>query len=128
MAVDPLFAQWLQSDADYIVRTDAAGAARWGASGITSERSTAIATRGAAEVEANRQLGFFARGPFAEEVHEVVGTDWVKEIGRIVTFSNDQLGYVAGIDVMVLGVEVSRSTGTTAVTVLRPLRGMAWAS
>lgn len=125
MSVDPLFAQWLQADADYVVRTDDAGVARWGASSVTTERLTAIATRAAAKIEGDRQFAFFARGPFAEEVHEVVGVDWVTEIGRIVTFANDQLGYAGGIDVMVLGVDVSRSTGMSAVTVLRPLRGAA---
>lgn len=123
-AVDPLFAQWLQAEADFTVRSDAAGAARWGASGVTSERVTGIATRSAAEAEGDRVLAFLSRGPFTEETHDVVGTDWQRSIGTVVTFTIDQLGYDAGVDVFVLGAECNRATGISQVTVLRPLRGL----
>lgn len=123
-AVDPLFAQWLQSDADQVVRTDAAVATRWSASAATTERLTGIATRAAAEAEGDRELAFFARGPFAVDVHQVVGTDWGAELGRVVTIAIDQLSYDAGVDVFMLEVEADRATGMSAITVLRPLRGL----
>jgi hypothetical protein len=123
-AVDPLFAQWLQAPADYLVRSDAATAARWGSSAATTERITGIATRTAAESEADRQLAFFARGPFAVDVHQFVGDGWEAELGRIVTVIGHELGYDTGVDVMVLGVESERATGLSTVTVLRPLRGL----
>lgn len=121
--VDPAFARWLQDEADFTLRSNAIESARWGASSITSQRVTGIATRAAAETEADRVLAFFQRGPFAEEVHEVVGTDWQGSIGTVVTFIIDQLGYDNGLDVFVLAAECDRATGLSSVTVLRPLRG-----
>jgi hypothetical protein len=121
-SVDPLFAQWLQASADYAVRSDVAAAARWGATAKTTERVTAIATKAAADVEADRQLAFFGRGPFAEDVHELVGTDWVNEIGRVVTLSIPELGYDNGVAVLVIAAESDRAAGTSTVTALRPLR------
>ena len=121
MPVDPVFAQWLQAEADWTVRSSAAQQARWGATARTVETRTGIATRAAAEAEADRQLAFWARGPFVIDVHEITGTDWAEAIGRVVTLTNPELGYAAGIDVFLLGVEVDRSTGISALTVLRPL-------
>lgn len=122
--VDPLVAQWLQAKCDHAVRTLAAASARWGSSAVTSERVTGIATRTAAEAEADRQLAFFARGPFAIDVHQLVGTDWAAELGRVIRISTDQLGYDAGVDVFVLGAEVDRGTGLSTVTVLCPLEAL----
>ncbi len=119
--VDPLFAQWLQADADYVVRADATMVARWGTTGVTTERRTGIATLAAAIDESDRQLAFFARGPFAIDVHQLTGTDWLSELGRVVTLSIAELGYDAGVEVFVLGVEGDRATGLSDVTVLRPL-------
>jgi hypothetical protein len=120
-AVDPLFAQWLQAEADYVTRTDAVQAGRWGATALTTEGITGIATRDAAEAQADRELAFWARGPFAEEVHQLVGLDWPAERGRVVTLIVDQLGYDDGLDVFVLGAEADRATGLSSVTVLRPM-------
>ncbi|WP_242095504.1 hypothetical protein [Sphingomonas sp. CROZ-RG-20F-R02-07] len=125
MAVDPLFAQWLQADSDNVVRTDNAATARWGASALTTERVTGIANFAAATVEADREVAFFSRGPFAVDLHTVVGTDWQNDLGHVVTFISDQLGYDGGVDVFVTGVEMDQATGITIVTVLRPLRGVA---
>ncbi|WP_454279940.1 hypothetical protein [Sphingomonas sp. Marseille-Q8236] len=124
MSVDPLFAQWLQAQADYVVVSDAAGLARWAATAVTASRTTSIATKEAAQAEAARQLAFFSRGPFAIDVHEFASTDWLETIGLVVTISNDDLGYADGIDVFVLGVESDAQTGISAVTVLRPLKGV----
>ncbi len=123
-AVDPLFAQWLQSPSEKVVRADAAATARWGASAAASERLTGIATRAAAQIEADRQLAFFSRGPFAEDVHQLVGTDWEDELGRVVTLYGSGPGYEDGADVLVLGVQADRATGLSSVTVLLPLGGL----
>jgi hypothetical protein len=123
-AVDPLFAQWLQAQADYVVVTDAAGLARWAATAVTTTRTTAIATKAAAQAEAERQLAFLGRGPFAIDIHEFASTDWLESIGLVVTISSDELGYAGGIDVFVLAVESDASTDISAVTVLRPLKGI----
>lgn len=123
--VDPPFAQWLQAQADYVVRADDAGVTRWAATGVTSERLTGIALPADAAAEADRQLAFFSRGPFAVDVHQVQGTDWHGELGRVVSLTIDRLGYSSGIDVMVIGVDVDRSTGLTDLTVLRSLKPMA---
>lgn len=120
-AVDPLFAQWLQREADYVVVSDAAAVARWAATARTTERVTGIATAAAAQAQANRELAFWSRGPFAIDVHQLVGADWAGELGRVVTLSIDQLGYDTGIDVFVFEVEADRQTNISSVTVLRPL-------
>lgn len=124
-SVDPLFAQWLQKGADEVVRTDAAAVARWGATAITSERTTAIATRAAAIVQADRELAFLSRGPFALDVHQLVGTDWAASIGTVVHLTSDDLDYAEGQDVFVIEVEVDRSIGISTVTVICPLRKLA---
>lgn len=120
-AVDPLFAQWLQGTPLWAPRTNAALAQRWGDSAITGERQTGIATYGAAVEEAERQLAFFARGPFATDVHQIPGDDWHREVGRVVRLTIDQIGYSGGADVFVLGAEVDRASGMSEVTVLVPL-------
>lgn len=123
--VDPTFAQWLQDQASFVLREDAAAKARWGNGALTAEVVTAIATQAAAEAEGDRQLAFFARGPFAIDLHDVVGTDWGSELGRVVTLTINELGYDNGVDVFVIGIEPDRSTGITTLTTLRPLRGVA---
>ena len=122
MSVDPLFAQWLQAAADYVVRSDAAASVRWGATAQASERLTGIATRAAATAQGDRELAFLSRGPFVQDVHQFVGTDWISVIGRVVSITNDELGYESGVDTFVLDAEVDRATGISTVTVLRPLR------
>ena len=122
MAVDPLYAQWLQAPADYVVRSDATVTVKWGATALSTERLTGIATRAAAAEEADRELAFLSRGPFAQDVHQFVGVDWINSIGTVVTIVNPDLGYENGIDAFVLDAEVDRTTGISTVTVLRPLR------
>lgn len=121
-AVDPLFAQWLMSDADHVVRSVAAPLT-WGATAIVAERVTGIATLAGAAAEADRQLGFWSAGPYAIEVHRLIGLDWEKERGQIVTLTIDQLGYDAGIDVFVIEVETDRTIGVSEVAVLRSMKG-----
>jgi hypothetical protein len=124
VAVDPLYAQWLQRDADTVIRYDASAVARWGNSAAATARVTAIATRAAASAEADRQLAFFSRAPFAIEVHQFASLDWIAAIGTVITVYGDNLGYDAGIDVFVLGAEPDQATGISSVTVLRPLKGV----
>lgn len=122
MAVDPLYAQWLQTTADYALRSDAVAATRWGGTALSTERLTGIATRTAALAEADRQLAFLSRGPFTQDIHQFVGVDWIASIGTVVTIVSTELGYENGIDTFVLDAEVDRTTGISTVTVLRPLR------
>lgn len=121
MPVDPVLAQWLQTDADWAVRSSAAQQARWGATARTPETLTGIATRAAAEAEAERQLAFWSRGPFAVDLHELPGTDWADTLGRVVMLTSPELGYDAGAEVFVIGVETDRATGLSVLTVLKPL-------
>ena len=120
-AVDPIYAQWLQSEALWSVRTDAAAAARWGDRAVIAERATGIATAAAAQAEADRQLAFLGRGPFAVDVHQLVGVDWAQRLGLVVTLTGDELGYDEGIDVFVIEAEPDHATGLSTVAVLRPL-------
>lgn len=122
--IDPLFAQWLQSEAEHVLRTDATAKERWGDTAIATDRLTAIASRISADTEAARQLAFFSRGPFAKDVHQLIGTDWIGYLGRVITLSIDDLGYTGGLEVFVLEVEQDRSTNISTVTVLCPLRGL----
>ncbi len=125
MTVEPLFAQWLQADASFAVRADEAAAQRWGDTARTVERTTGIATLADAKAEADRQIAFFALGPFAVDAHEMPGTDWGEELGRIVRMTADDLGYSRGIDVFVIGIDVDRAAGVSTLTVLCPIGGAA---
>lgn len=120
-AVDPLYAQWLQGEKLWATRPDVTMAGRWGKSAVTSERETGMATRAGAQAQADIDLAFFGRGPFAIDVHQLAGDDWHRELGRTVRLTVDQLGYEDGADVFVLGAEVDRATGLSEVTVLKPL-------
>ena len=121
MAVDPLFAQWLQAPADYVVRTSASATARWGATAITPEGISPIALKADAQDQGDRELAFWSHGPFAIELHQVAGTDWAASIGRVVTLTIAQLGYDAGLDVWIFEVSADRATGLSDLTVLRPM-------
>ncbi|WP_242415095.1 hypothetical protein [Sphingomonas panni] len=124
-AVEQTFGQWLQSEADFIVRDDPVTKGRWGASARTVECVTSIATRAAALAEADRQNAFWARGPFAIDIHTVTGTDWAGELARVVTLQIDELEYSAGAEVFVVGVEPDHAIGMTTLTVIQPLGGRA---
>lgn len=117
--VDPLFAQWLQAEALWSLREDAARKAKWGDSGRVTERVTTIATKADAEAEGDRQLAFLG-GPLARDDHLLVGA-WSEYLGRVITLTLDKLGYHAGLDVFVIGVADDRAAGTSRVTVLRRL-------
>lgn len=119
MAVDPLFAQWLQAEALWAVREEAVRKARWQDSGRIGERVTTIAGKADAETEGDRQLAFLG-GPHAIEEHELVGA-WAGYLGRVITLTIDKLGYEAGLDVFVLSAADNHATGLSTVTVLRRL-------
>lgn len=118
-AVDPLFAQWLQSACLWAVSEDAALAARWGADALTTERITTIATKAAAEAEALRQLEFAGAPSVIDEA--TLPGQWLPYLGRVITIQINKLGYAAGVPVFIIGVSDDRSTGLSTVTVLRRL-------
>lgn len=118
-AVDPVYAQWLQSEGLWQVSDDAALRARWGETAQTSERMTTIALKADAAAEAARQLAFLG-GPLVIEEHVLLG-EWGAYLGRVITVTIDRLGYDAGLNVFVIGAEDNRSDGTSRVTVVRRL-------
>lgn len=117
--VDPLYAQWLQSAALFTLREEAALVSRWGSTAQRAERVTTIAQRADAEAEADRHLAFLG-GPLVVDVHTMAG-QFAAYLGWVITITIDQLGYDAGVDVFVIGVEDNRATGLSKVTVLRRL-------
>jgi hypothetical protein len=119
-AVDPLFAQWLQADGLWFVGEDSSLKARWGDAGaVTSQRMTTIASAEDVQLESGRQLAFFG-GPIVVDEHLLQG-EWADCLGRVITLTIAQLGYDAGLDVFVIGVQDERATGNSRVTVLRRL-------
>lgn len=118
-AVDPVYAQWLQSAGLWQVSEDATLKARWEDKAQTSERMTTIALKADAAAEAGRQLAFLG-GPLVVDEHTLLG-EWSAYLGRVITISIDRLGYDAGIEVFVIGAEDDRSAGTSKVTVIRRL-------
>lgn len=117
--VDPVYAQWLMADTMWAVSTDAARATRWGSDALTTSRQTTIATKADALAEGARQIAFLG-GPLAIEEHVLPG-EWASSLGTVVTLTIGQIGYDAGIDVFVIGVEDSLSQGTSTLTVIRRL-------
>lgn len=119
--VDPVFAQWLMARCQWAVSTDQDVADRWGATALTKERQTTIATKADAEAEAARQLAFMGGGgPMAIDDHVLLG-QWARYRGRVITITGKRLGYAGGADVFVLGAQDVQATGTSVVTVLRRL-------
>lgn len=118
-AVDPVYAQYLMSQTLWAVASDDAAATRWGATAVTKERRTTIATRADAKAEAARQLAFMG-GPLVVDDHVLLG-QWVRYRGQVITITGPKLGYENGVDVFVLGAQDALATGTSIVTVLRRL-------
>jgi hypothetical protein len=120
-ATDPIYAQWLMAEALWQVSTDAALSARWGATAQTTQRVTTIATKADAEAEAARQIAFLGgNGPLVIEDHEVVGS-WAAYLGQVITLTIDRLGYDAGLQVFLIGVQDKLSSGLSTLTVIRRL-------
>lgn len=117
MSVDPSFAQWLMGDGLTAVTTDAAVAAAWGTKALTTARMTTIALAADANAEGARQIVFMGM-PLAQDEHLMVG-EWASFLGRVITISGDRLGYAAGVDVFVVGVQDDLATNISRVTVLR---------
>ena len=118
-SVDPIFAQWLQDEGLWSVGEDVEVAELWGDSAITAERMTAIAGRGYALDEAERQLAFL-KGPLAIDDHLLIG-EWRHRRGQVVTLTINQLGYEQGADVFVIAAEDNKATGLSKVTVIKRL-------
>ncbi|RJF91139.1 hypothetical protein [Sphingomonas cavernae] len=115
-SVDPVFAQWLQSEGLWAIQTDAPRAAQWGEQAITAERMTALAFKADAVDEAARQLAFLG-GPLAEDEHLLPGR-WRHRKGQVVTLTIGRLGYDAGKAVFVLDAQDDLARGLSTVTVL----------
>lgn len=115
--VDPLYAQWLQSEALWAGAEDNAAIVKWGSTANTGERLTSIAFRDDATAEAARQLDFL-KGPLVVDEHILRG-EWRSFRGSVITLTGPRLGYQDGIDVFVLGAEDNLTTGLSTVTVLR---------
>lgn len=118
-SVDPVYAQWLMSEALWQVGVDATLQARWGDRAQSNQRMTTIATKADATAEAARQIAFLG-GPLAIEEHVLSG-EWAARLGQVITLTIGRLGYDAGVDVFVIGAEDDRSAGTSRVTVVRRL-------
>lgn len=123
MAVDPVFAQWLQDATLWALGQDATALARWGETAVLSERITGMANRADALDEAARQLAFFGM-PIAEDVHVVTlaqGGGWKRYLGQVITLTGPDLGYAGGADVFLIGAEDDHTSGLSTLTVLKRL-------
>ena len=117
--VDPLVAQWLQSEGLWSVSEDASLRQRWGDTAVTGERMTTFATASDAAAEGGRVLSFRGQ-PMVEDEADLPGT-FVPSIGQVITIEHPDLGYQEGMDVFVIGAEDDRATGVSRVTFLRKL-------
>ncbi|MDZ7894979.1 MAG: hypothetical protein U5M50_08565 [Sphingobium sp.] len=123
MAVDAVFAQWLQDAALWALGQDATAIDRWAETAVLSERITGLANRADALDEAARQLAFFGM-PIAEDEHVVAiapGGGWKRYLGQVITLIHPELGYAGGADVFLIGAEDDHAAGLSTLTVLRRL-------
>lgn len=118
-AVDPVYAQWLQSEALQALSESAPLRGRWGNDALTTKRMTTLATKADAMAEGARQLAFLG-GPLVVDEHLLLG-EWRDRIGQVITLTISQLGYDGGVAVFVIGAQDNRAAGTSTVTVLRRL-------
>mgnify|MGYP000612783660 CR=1 FL=1 len=117
--VDPLVAQWLQSESLWSVSDNALTRDQWGDTALTAERATGLAAAADAAAEGMRVLAF--RGfPIVEEVAELPGS-FIDTIGTVITIEHDELGYQNGCDVFVIAAEDDRASNQSRVTFLRRL-------
>lgn len=118
-SIDPVYAQWLQSDGRWLTAEDGALRAIWGDTALTTQRMTTIATKADAEAEAARQLAFL--GPVAVIDEHLLPGAWQQYRGQVITLTINQLGYAQGADVFVIKADDDEATGLSRVTVLRRL-------
>jgi len=118
-SVDPLVAQWLQSDGLWSVSESAPMRQRWGETAITAERMTTLSTANDAANEGARVIAFRGQ-PMVEDQADLPGA-FVSAIGRIITIEHPDLEYEAGMDVFVIGAEDDWATNVSRVTFLRRL-------
>lgn len=116
---DATYAEWLQAQCLYKTAADAGIDGVWSDDAVKSERITALAGSADAAAEATRQQAFMGV-PMAKEVHVMQGR-FTPLIGRVITIQIAQLGYDAGLDVLLLGAQDNLSNNTSTVTVLRRL-------
>ena len=118
-SVDPIIAQWLQSDTLWTLAEDAALAARWGTTALSADRKTTLSDSNDAVAEGARVLAFRGQ-PLAIDTAELPGA-FVEAIGTVITIEHNELGYDAGVDVFVIAAEDDHATRLSQVTVLRRL-------
>lgn len=116
---DATFAEWLQAQCLYQTAADATIDANWSDDAVKSERITALANSTDAADEATRQRTFMGI-PMAKENHVLSGR-FSPLIGQVITVTIAQLGYDAGLDVLVLAAQDDLATNLSTVTVLRRL-------
>ena len=119
VSFDPVHAQWLQDATLWQLAEDAGRAARWGASAITAERETTLATSDDAAAEGARQLAFLG-GPLAIDEVALAGA-WRQFEGQVITLSCNQLGYDGGLNVFLIEARDDHATGFSTLTVIRRL-------
>ncbi len=117
MAVEPNFADWLQSEALFATAADAVIGTRWPTQSIESETISPFASKADGEAESARQLAFLGAAKDVD-VHVVPGRHR-NLIGRVVTLQADRLGYDAGVACFVIAADETQVAGHTALTVLR---------
>lgn len=116
-AVDPNLASWLKDKALYRTATPSLPSGLQ-AMAIESELISPFAASAAADTELARQALLFDQ-PLAMDNATVQGRR-IDLVGRCITLKGDQLGYDAGIDVLVIQA-VEQEDATTQLLVLRPL-------
>lgn len=122
MAVDPGYAEWLQSPERRVVVNDATLAARWGDLAQAVASSSAIAVEADASAEADRQIAFKG-GPLVEEqltIAKPLDLASIRGSVRTIRIAGDAI-YGAGLDVFVLGGAVDHGAGMTRLDILRKL-------
>jgi len=117
MTVDAGIVDWLRTGAFYVTSIDNTFAAAWGTSAVETEIMSPLALAADAATEADRQQ-IFLEGPLVVEVHDVPGLR-ADLLARAVTLTCAQLGYDAGVNVFVIGIEEQRDMERTFLTVLR---------
>lgn len=120
MPVSVTYADYLQAPALYETAANATAAARWGDLALDRAADCGLATQAGAASEAARQIAFFGDGPIALDEHLIVGLRR-DLLGQMVTMTGPELGYSAGVNVLVIDAAEDRSANLTTLLVLRRL-------
>jgi hypothetical protein len=115
--VDPAYASWLKSDAMFSTNAPSLPSALLPMS-VESEIYSPFATKAAADTELTRQVALLDNCLALDNV-SIPGRR-VDLAGKCITLTGDQLGYGAGVNVLVLSA-VENDDATTQLSVLRAL-------